>query len=193
MVIEKQKITAALGSFLFAIFLLAAYFITHTVPLTRLYLGSDRLNHAAIVFAFFLLAGFFYYLGQKKTRATLIFYLLALLCAAAIPLVLLIGYSSSFRGFEWAIETLLIGWGPVLFLLFGYLILMGKHLISLLVVVCCTFFALYHMVLFIRIVPRLGKAFSSASDRDIIILLSITLFSFLCALANLKYFLASRK
>ena len=182
-----------MGSFLFAVFLVTAYFITHAVPLTSIYLGEDRLTHAAVVFVFFLIAGFFFYLGEKKTKKKMIFYSLALICSLAIPLMLFITQSGSFRGVEWALETFLIGLIPVLFLLFGYLILLEKRIFSLLVVICCVIFALYHMVLFFRVLPRLGKAFGSAGGKDVVILLTIALFSFLCALTNFKYFLASRR
>ncbi len=190
---QKQKITAAMGSFLFAVFLAAAYFITHTVPLTSIYLGEDRLTHAAVVFVFFLIAGFFFYLGQKKTRKKIIFYSLALVCSLGVPLLLFITQAGSFRGVEWALETFVISLVPVLFLLFGYLILLDKRIFALLVVICCTIFSLYHLVLLFRILPRMGKAFASAGGKDVIILLTIALFSFLCALASFKFFLASRR
>ena len=193
MVIQKQKITAATGSFLFGVFLVAAYFITHRVPLSDIYLGKQRLTHAGIVFVFFLIAGLFFYLSRKKTKATILFYLIAIICAVGIPLLLFITYANSFRGAEWAIETVLIGWIPVLFLFLGCLTLMGKRIFALLTAICCFLFALYHLVLFFRNVPRLGRAFSSVGMNDIVIILIIALFSFLCALANLKYFLASRR
>ncbi|MBN1273816.1 MAG: hypothetical protein JXB26_16230 [Candidatus Aminicenantes bacterium] len=163
---KKSKIWASITAFITGLGILFVYLFNKTVPLTEVYLDGDRRFHAVATSILFLLAFLFFRAGGKKTRkkgARVLFYMLAVVFLLAFPVFAFYAEASTYRGFEYALETLGIGFLPAAFFLFGALILSGMRVFSMILFLFFSVFCLIHLVSFFRMIGRIGKAFSSVN------------------------------
>lgn len=114
-----------------------------------------------------------------------IHYIFSVFFVIGLPIIFFISNGSSFRGWEWSLETFLIGSIPVLFVIFGFLILYGSRFFSIILLISFSLVSLYHFFLFFKLISRFGKAFSSVRFIDILITVILILIPLIFALFNL--------
>lgn len=194
--IDVKKIWAILGTTGFGIFIILVYLFKHTVPLTDIYLGTERISHVLVVFISGLLGTMLLLIlkNAKIMKGIRIagsgFSFLLIVC---VPILLFFSQSRSFRGSEWALTTLIIGLIPILFIYASFLVYSGNRIVNLFLALIFTVFSIYHLLLLIRIFPRLGKAFSTSGISDLLTGLSLVLLGGLCAIFSIRQYLSFRK
>ena len=187
----KLNIQSSLTAFLLGVLVVLSYLLVHIVPMTDIYLGSDREGYALFVFAAAVVGCGLLLWGMKKgtekgMRTVLI--VLGLMLIVGLPLLMLVRNAGSFRGLEWSLETLLFGFIPVAFLLMALLILKGWRPGRLVMTLVFTLVALYHIVHFFKIVGKRGLAFSSVTGPDLLLSAAISVFAAFCAFVNFRAF-----
>jgi len=192
----NERITSMAGSLLFGIFLMFVYVFKHAVPMTDIYLGRDRITHVIVVFLFGIFGVMLLLLLKKIKDAKAIKFIgygLSFIFMVGIPALLFYTEYQSFRGTEWAIETLFIGLAPILFIYAAFLVFYKNRIVNLLLVFIFAAFSIYHILLHVRILPGMGKAFSSTGTSDLLIMIALIVLSALFAFFSLKQYLSFRK
>lgn len=185
---KTKIIFSGLTGFISAIFIWGIYFHLRLVPFTDIYLGSDRRQYCLIICIFSLLGIFIFLAGKEKIKRLglrIIFYIFSAFFVIGLPIIFLISNGSSFRGWEWSLETFLIGSLPVLFVIFGFLVLYGSRFFSIIQLISFSLVSLYHLFLFFKLISRFGKAFSSVRFIDILIAVTLIVIPLIFALFNL--------
>ncbi|MCK5220286.1 MAG: hypothetical protein KAR14_01790 [Candidatus Aminicenantes bacterium] len=192
----NERITSMAGSLLFGFFLMFLYVFKHTVPMTDIYLGRDRITHAIVVFLFGLF-GVMLLLLLKKFKSAKVFkyigYGLSFIFMVGIPALLFYTEYQSFRGTEWAIETFFIGLAPILFIYAAFLVFYKNRIVNLFLAFIFAAFSVYHLLLLFRILPGMGKAFSRTGKSDLLIMVVFIVFSAFFAFYSIKQYLSFRK
>lgn len=187
----KKKCIAAGTLFVLTILVLWSYAVLKVVPLMGTYLGPDRIQYSLMTMGAALLGFLFFWLARRGKPASFlkyIYYILALVLLVGWPLLALWGNSGTFRGFNWSLDTLLIGLLPVLILALGLLIGSGKRIFALFASILFLAFAVLQLLALLRVVPRLGRAFSTARSSEVVVYVVIFLVSALFAWLNFRYF-----
>ena len=196
MTILKEKIITLSGTLLYGFLFLAVYILNHSVPLTEIYLGNDRTTHVKVVFIAGIIGLICLMLSGKMVKLKwlkFVGYGFSALLMFVLPVLIFIRQAGSFRGIEWAIETLIIGLVPLLFIYASFLVLKNNRIINLLLSVFFTFFSIYHLLLLLRVLPSFGRAFSSTGTSDILIMVVLIVLSAVFAFFSMKLFLNLKK
>jgi len=196
MTILKEKIITLSGTLLYGFLFLAVYILNHSVPLTEIYLGNDRTTHVKVVFIAGIIGLICLMLSGKMVKLKwlkFVGYGFSALLMFVLPVLIFIRQAGSFRGIEWAIETLIIGLVPLLFIYASFLVLKNNRIINLLLSVFFTFFSIYHLLLLLRVLPSFGRAFSSTGTLDILIMVVLIVLSAVFAFFSMKLFLNLKK
>jgi hypothetical protein len=177
------------SALLSAIAFYLVYFIGHAVPFTSIYLGNERLGHILFALIIFVIGTALIIPGMRYVSSAFFskfFIGFGLFFIIGFTLFVFYRQATSFRGWAWALESLLIAWTPLFFLLLALLTLTRRkwpfQVLSFL------FGALGAVTLLgiIRIVPKIGKAFSSFNTWDALTgLLLLLVLGFFCW-SNLK-------
>lgn len=192
----NERIVSVAGSLLFGFFLMFVYVFKHAVPMTDIYLGRDRITHVIVVFLFGIFGVMLLLLLKKIKNAKVIKFIgygLTLIFMVGIPALLFYTEYQSFRGTEWAIETLFIGLAPILFIYAAFLVFFGNRIVNLFLAFIFAVFSIYHLLLLVRVLPGMGKAFSVTGTSDLLIMLALIVFSAFFAFISFKQYLSFRK
>ncbi len=187
----NNKIITVFGSALTGFLILAIYIFKRIVPLTDVYLGSDRITHAKVVFIFGFIGIVILYLLRNFVKQKWIKnagYGISFLFMAVLPVMIFISQAGSFRGFPWAIKTLAIGLIPIMFVYAAYLVYINMRIESLVLALVFAAFSVYHIILLLKVLPGISKAFSSTSISDILILLVLISYGAFFAFFSLRSF-----
>ncbi|MBN2344826.1 MAG: hypothetical protein JXO51_00440 [Candidatus Aminicenantes bacterium] len=188
---SKKKYLAAGTMFILSALVLWSYAVLKSVPVLGTYLVPERIQYCLITMGAALAGFFFLWIAPRADRRSFprhLCHLLSLVLLAGWPLLFLWGNTKTFRGFHWSLETLLIGLLPVLLLAAGLMICSGRRIIALGASILFALLAVFHLLALLRVVPRVGMAFSSARSADVAVIIAIFLFSVLCAWINLTAF-----
>jgi len=188
---KNIKWSASITTIILGILVLLSYLVNKTIPMTRIYLGEDRIEYSLIVFILAMAGIIFFWLAKKDKIfqiLKIISYLLALILIVGFQMVVFIRSAGSFRGFEWALENLIIGLIPIGIVFSGLLILKNKRIVGLVFTIVFSLITVYHLTLAFKILPKLGRAFSSSRTEDLLINLVIILYSAASALINYKFY-----
>ncbi|MCJ7523819.1 MAG: hypothetical protein MUP71_01190 [Candidatus Aminicenantes bacterium] len=196
MIKVNEKIVATLSAIISGIFIIAIYILNRSVPLTDIYLGRDRISHVKVVFISGFIGIFILFILKKIKSVKIVRFLgygLSLIFMAGIPILLFSTEYQSFRGTKWAIETLIIGLIPVLFIYAAFLVYFNNRIMNLFLAFIFAAFSSYHLLLLIRVLPRMGKAFSTTGKSDLWIMIAIILSTTFFSFYSLKRYLNFKK
>ena len=191
-----KKHLAACTLYVLSALILWSYAALRVVPILGTYLGQDRVRYSFITAAAALAGFLFFWLARRGRRVAFLKYLLAffsVLLLVGWPLMALWRSAKSFRGFDWALDTLLIGLLPVLILAAGLMICAGKRIIALGASILFSLLAVFQLLALLKIAPQLGMAFSSARSSAVAILVAIFVVAALFAWINYRYYSEGRK
>ena len=169
---KTTKILAAITSPLTGIGILLSYLLLQLLPFSEVYVDKDRRYYAVFTLILFCFALLFFLLARRKAvkkGVKFIFYFLTFVFFAGFPLIYFIGEASSYRGFDYALETLGIGMLPALFFLLGIFILSGMRFFSIILSLVYGIFGVILLISLFKNLGRLGKAFSSVNTQDVLI------------------------
>lgn len=192
----NDRIVSSAGSLLFGLFIMFVYIFKHAVPLTDIYLGSDRTTHVKVVFIAGILGVVFLLLFNmlKKMRwMRYAGYGFSFFLMVILPALIFLNQSRSFRGIEWALETLIIGIVPLLFVYAAFLIFFGNRIVNLFLALFFVFFSIYHLLLLLKVFRSTGRAFSATGSSDIWFMLTLIISSSFFAFFSFKRYLSSGK
>ena len=183
---NKAKVWSSATAFLTGLGFLISYYHLQVLPFSEGYLTEDRIWYSALTLFLFLIGALILYITRQKKRKTVsnaMLYTISAVFLAGFPLIYFIGEASSFRGFEYALETLGIGILPAVFFLVGGLILMGKRLFSLILFLFFAALSLLSLISLFPMIGRLGRAFSTVNTGHVlttcIFVLVLAVFAFL--------------
>jgi len=192
----NSKIITAFGAALTGLLIFAIYIMKRIVPLTDVYLGGERITHVKVVFIFGIVGIVIIYLLRRFLIQNWIKYPgrgISFLFIVVLPVLFFISQSGSFRGFKWAVETLIIGMIPISFIYSSYLVLINNKIENLILAIVYIAFSLYHIVLFIKVLPGIGKAFSRIGTSNIPILLGLIVYGLFFAFFSVRSFKSREK
>jgi len=188
---EKQsKLWASITAFITGLGILLFYLKNKMLPLTEVYLDGDRRFHATATSILALFAFLFFTAARKKSRkksTRVTFYILAVIFLLGFPLLVFFAESSSFRGFEYALETLGIGFLPAVFVLFGALILYGWRILSMILLLFFSILSLIHLVSLFQMIGRIGKAFNTVNTTHVLVTACLALVFGFFAYLNFRH------
>ena len=173
-------LSALLGSTAFYL----VYFLGHAVPFTSIYLGNERLGHILFALIIFAIGSALLIPGLKYVKSPFFSrFLVGFGIALIIGFTLFVFYrqATSFRGWSWALESFLIAWAPLFFLVLFLLSLTKRKWPFQVLALLFGGLGVVTMLGIIRIIPKIGKAFSSFNTWDALTgVLLLAVFSFLC-------------
>jgi hypothetical protein len=188
---RKTRLHAGLTGIVTSLLLCAVYIFFRTVPFFNIYMGADRRRYFLVVFILSL-CGIFIFLAAKGRvkgwRLKVPMYIISFIFVIGIPVIILIGYGTSARGWEWALTTFLIALPPILFIMLGFFILSGYRVFSLVLFIIFSSLVLYNLFLAVKLSGLAGKEFGTLSIPALLVTLGIIVMKIIFALLNLRHF-----
>ncbi|MGE5341016.1 MAG: hypothetical protein ACM3SY_05985 [Candidatus Omnitrophota bacterium] len=190
--IKKIRLYSALTGIVYSIFLCAIYIYFRKLPFFDVFLDADRRRYFLVVYVLGFIGVFLYLIAKEKInilRIKIPLYGVSYFLFAGIPLIFFIVNGLSAKGWEWAFSTLLIGLFPVLFLVFGFLVLYGYPEFSMGLIVSFGASALFYIVMFVIQLGIFGAPPFPNKFMDILfalIIIGAAIFSIRLNLINLK-------
>jgi len=203
-----MKILSATTSFFTGILIVVLYLAFNSVPLGfgvlfrvlpdggDVYIGDSLMEGIIAYFIFaFVGLGLFFFARRRpgKKISNLVLYVASALFIIGLQISKIL-YGAKVWNYEWhyywdeGLKNFMLDMLPFTFLLLGFLVVVGSRKAVILLTVLFSSIGLYHLLLAVGFLRVFGRAFSTVSRDDLVVVITITVCSIAFALVNLIAF-----